>query len=225
MKLAWSIYTRRILSIILISVFLLFTSGCSDNGQTENEPLSVKAVTSELKVVPSNSKVEDFLNINKDFSSGYENDVCFNITPDFITDNSSYSIFKYSSSTSSFLMFENETFKLGEHFGGYGVTSMALADLDKDYQYEFYFTFSWGSGLHRSQIGYFDPVAREVMIFDYSHLNKDMMLTTNEDGDLLVNEVSIKINTFVDFTVKADKPIGSITFNNDTITLDISDAD
>jgi hypothetical protein len=122
-------------------------------------------------------------------------------------------------------MFDNENYKLGEYFGGYGVTSMALADLDDDNQYEFYFTFSWGSGLHRSQIGYFNPATKKVIVLDYSLLSKDMMLTTNQDGDLLVNEADIENDgvSFVDFTIKPTKLIGVIITKRDSITLNITD--
>ena len=39
---------------------------------------------------------------------------------------------------------------------------------------EIYFTFSWGSGIYRSQIGYFDMATEEVKIFDYSNEDNDM---------------------------------------------------
>lgn len=122
-------------------------------------------------------------------------------------------------------MFDNDIYLLGKCFGGYGITSMALADLDGDYQYEFYFTFSWGSGIHRSQIGYFNPVTKKVIVFDYSLFFKDMMLTTNRDGDLLVNEADIEIYgvSFVDFTIKSTKLIGNIISKRDSITLNITD--
>lgn len=216
---------KNIFTVILISILILVISGCIKKGQPNDEHLPVIAATSEMKVMSSINLVENFLNNNKDFSTGYENDHCFNITPDFIANNSSFTIFKYNSSTASFLMFDNENYKLGEYFGGYGVTSMALADLDDDNQYEFYFTFSWGSGLHRSQIGYFNPSTKKVIEFDFSLLSKDMMLTTNEDGDLLVNEADIENDggSFVDFTIKSTKLIGDIISKGDSITLNITD--
>lgn len=216
---------KKILIFIFVSMLILAISGCTKKSQPNNEMLSVIAATSKMELMPSDNLVESFLNKNKNFKSGYEKDDCFNITPDFIANNSHFTIFKYNSSTASFLMYDNEIYILGECFGGYGVTSMALADLDEDSQYEFYFTFSWGSGLHRSQVGYFNPVTKKVTIFDYSNISKDMMLTTNEDGDLLVNVANIDDDgaSFVDFTIKSTKLIGSIISERDSITLNITD--
>lgn len=204
---------------------ILVISGCNKNNQPSNEHLPVIAETSEAKLISSDNLVENFLSKNGDFNSGYETDACFNITPEFIENNSSFTIYKYNSSTASFLMFDNDVYLLGEFFGGYGITSMALADLDEDSQYEFYFTFSWGSGIHRSQIGYFNPATKKVFVFDYSLLSKDMMLTTNEDGELLVNEADIENDgvSFVDFTIKSTKLIGDIISKRDFITLNITD--
>lgn len=216
---------KKIFIIILICILILVISGCNKNDLPNNEHLPVIAETSEAKLISSDNLVENFLSKNGDFNSEYETDACFNITPEFIENNSSFTIYKYNSSTASFLMFDNDVYLLGEFFGGYGITSMALADLDEDSQYEFYFTFSWGSGIHRSQIGYFNPATKKVFVFDYSLLSKDMMLTTNEDGELLVNEADIENDgvSFVDFTIKSTKLIGDIISKRDFITLNITD--
>lgn len=215
---------KKIFIIIFISILLLVISGYIIKGLPKNETHSIKAATSELRLLPSDNLVESFLGKNKNFKSGYEKDDCFNITPDFITNNSQFTIFKYNSSTASFLMFDNEIYILGEYFGGYGVTSMALADLDEDNQYEFYFTFSWGSGIHRSQAGYYNPASKKVVIFDYSYNDKELMLTTNKAGELLVNEANIESGgSFVDFTIKPAKVIGSISLEKETVTLNVAD--
>jgi hypothetical protein len=218
---------KKIFAAILISILLLAVSGCIKKSNPDDEHLPVVAVTSEMKMNSSDNLVENFLNNNKDFTIGYgyEEDACFNITPDFVEDHSSFTIFKYNGSTASFLVFDNESYILGECLGGYGLTSMALADLDDDNQYELYFTFSWGSGLHRSQIGYFNPAAKKVIIFDYFLPSKDMMLTTNENGDLLVNEAEIVFDrvSFVDFTIKSTKVIGDIISKYGSIALNITE--
>lgn len=188
---------KNLIFIVLCTIFLVVT-GCE-------KEYSVKAPVSELTIQPSSDNV---------------NDSCYNITPEYISKNSDYSIFKFKNSAASFLMYKGEVYELGTSFGGYGVVSMALADLNKDKNYELYFTFSWGSGIHQSQIGYFDPSTKEITIFNYTNLDYDMILTTNEKGELCVNETVFESDSFVDYTIKAGKYLGRIIWD-DEIKLDI----
>lgn len=103
----------------------------------------------------------------------------------------------------------------------YGITSVALADINMDHQYELYYTFSWGSGIHRSEIGYFDPVNKEITIFDESFYDSDMILTVNESGDLCVNSAVLDFDTYVDFSIKAENLMGKIIFDRDEIVLNM----
>jgi len=164
--------------------------------------------------------VPDFLSLQQDFKSGYDTDTCYNITPEYIQENSDYLVFKYDTSCASFLLYEGKVYPLGVWFGGFGVTSMALADLNGDQKPELYFTYSWGSGLHRSYAAYFDPVAKKVVIFDYTHLNKDMMITENNDGGLsLYGAVINKTDSFVNFYIERTDFISDIVCENGQISL------
>lgn len=194
---------------------------CSINTISENAALGTLAAESEMVITSSDIQVSDFLTKNSNFRTSYDTDKCYNITPDFIADNSDFMIFKYRESTESFIMYQGEVYSIGTCFGGCGITSMALADLNKDGQYELYYTFSWGSGLHRSQIGYFDPANKEVTIFDYSLLSSDMMLTTNESGELCVNSATLTDDSFVDFSIKAQELTGTIELEENSITLNL----
>ncbi|MDF2909057.1 MAG: hypothetical protein K0R34_4378 [Herbinix sp.] len=216
---------KKDLFAIVLFAFVLSTTGCIKEDPTITNELSIKAVSSELKIESSSNKVDEFLDKNINFPNDYETDICYNITPDFITNNSDFSIFKYASSTASFLLFNDEIYELGAYFGGNGLTSMALGDLDKDNQYELYYTFSWGSGLHRSQIGYFNPSTKKVTVFDFSYLNHDMILTTNEVGTLCLNEATIEGVSFVDFIVKSDKLVANIVWEDDNIKLNVIEAE
>lgn len=208
-------------------VYLLFCivpilSACSINPTSEKAVLDTLAMESEMTITSSNTRVSDFLAKNKNFEPEYETEMCCNITPDFIADNSDYEIFKYSTSTQSFIMYDGKVYSIGECFGGFGITSMALADLNRDGEYELYYTFSWGSGIHRSQVGYFEPKSKEVHIFDYSLYNDDMMLTVNESGDLCVNKASFEFDDYVNFTGKAQYFMGTVIFEEDRITLNMN---
>ncbi|MDE6714346.1 MAG: hypothetical protein K2K20_11485 [Lachnospiraceae bacterium] len=215
---------KSILYLLFLIVFIL--SACSTTADSDNAELSVLAPETEMTITSNKTQVLKFVFENKNFTSDYDKDECFNITPDFILDNSEYAVFKYDTSAKSFIMYNGEVYSIGDCFGGFGITSMALADINMDGQYELYYTFSWGSGLHRSQIGYFDPVSREVTIFDYSYfggpfsfLSSEMILTVNASGDLCVNSAIIDLDSFVDFSIKAQELIGTIVFDEDEITL------
>ena len=133
----------------------------------------------------SNSQVEQGKPMIEAIHTVYEQepDLLYNITFDSVAE-AGYSIFKYGASGASFLMADEKIYPLGSFFGGYGVTSMAAADMDGDGKKELYFTFSWGSGIHRSQAGYFQPATGEVILFPYSHMNQDMMIVGDGKGGL-----------------------------------------
>ncbi len=190
--------------------------GCSRNlsvlQQQQPEPSNTISGTYD--------SVIEFVSLQGDFASGYDIDVCYNITPQYIIENSDFRIFKYNASCASFLLYDNEIFPMGEWFGGYGVTDAKLADVDGDNEMELYFTFSWGSGIHRSHAGYFNPESKEIILFDYVLMNKDMMFIVNNKGELLLYEAVIPFrDSFVNFTIEADEFIASIVFENNTIAL------
>lgn len=95
-------------------------------------------------------------------------DACFQITPKSIKENSDYRIFKYDRSSASYVLYKGKAHQLGNSFGGSGLDSVQLADLNNDGINELYFTCSWGSGIGRGNVGYFDPVKEEVTVFDYA---------------------------------------------------------
>lgn len=180
----------------------------------------------EVTVVPTRTGVSKFLEKNQGFTSMYEDDTCYNITPDFIAEHSEFTIFKYDTSAETFVLYDGEVYHIGTGWGGSGVESMALADIDQDSQYELYYTFSFGSGIQRTCIGYFDPNTKKEERFDYASYHYGMMLTANEDGELCVNtalhDLDHSKDWFVDYAVRAtEQKIGSIDFEDGRITLKI----
>lgn len=217
--------TKNIFCIILFLIcFALTLSICFTGTGSAQAALEPLAPESELTITPSRKQVAAFEALNKDFKSPYDTDECYNITPDFIADHSDYAIFKYEKCCESFILYDGQIYRLGECLGRSNITSMALADLNRDGQYELYFTFLWGSGVLRSQIGYFNPANRKVTVFDYSVFVCDLMLTVNEAGELCVNTVTPDYydnESDVDFVVKALDTIGTITLEKSRITAHI----
>jgi hypothetical protein len=62
---------------------------------------------------------------------------------------------------------------IGASFGGAGVTSLVLADLLHDGKPKLVFAYAWGSGLHRSQVGVYDPHGKEPLrlVADQAYFN------------------------------------------------------
>lgn len=181
--------------------------------------LDEEIVESE-SIVGTQDGVDAFLALQKDFNSGYDTDKCYNITPQFISENSEYSIFKYDKSAASFLLYKGVVYPLGEWFGGFGVTSMALADIDNDGDSELYFTYSWGSGLHRSHAAYFSPSAKEIVTLPYTNINKDMTLVDHGDGSLSLYGADISnLMDFAHFDRKKTDFISDIVYEKGQILL------
>ena len=181
---------------------------------------SVEEIPIKATISGTQDGVENFLSLQQDFKSGYDTDTCYNITPVYIRQSSDYLVFKYDTSSASFLLYEDKVYPLGKWFGGCGLTSMALSDLNSDQKPELYFTYSFGSGLHRSNTAYFDPAAKKVVVFDYTHLNKDMMITENNDGGLsLYNAAINKMVSFANFEIEKKDFISDIVYENGQISL------
>lgn len=78
---------------------------------------------------------------------------------------------------STFVLCKGSWHKIGMEFGGDGVTSVAVADLRGDKKPLLVYSFAWGSGLHRSQVGVFDPwadkpvavVSQQAIVNDVQH--------------------------------------------------------
>lgn len=179
-----------------------------------------------FSMIGTKEGVEEFLALIKDSTITYENDssnsisLCYNITPENIKKRSGYSVFKFDISCASFLLYDGEVYPMGEWFGGWGVTSMALCDMNGDGLKELYFTFSFGSGLHRSQVAYFDPKIKQVITFEYAQFSEDMIVTNNQNGGLSLYTADISnMKSPVDFEMRKDKFISDIVYKNGEITL------
>ncbi|MEV5027805.1 hypothetical protein [Paenibacillus sp. LPE1-1-1.1] len=117
------------------------------------------------------------------------------------------------------LLYEGNVYPLGEWFGGFSITSVAL-DPDSNGIAELYFTYSWGSGLHRSLAGYFDPATKHANSFDYAHMNGDMALMPNRDGSLSLYAAKItSMAGFINFTTERTDFIADIVYAKGQISL------
>ena len=173
------------MAVMLLSAVLLWFSACSTG---KSLPVLVQ---SPLSLCGTQDGVEAFLAENSGYKGSGRPHSCRNITPDFVRDHSSFQVFKYEDTCDSFLLWQDKLLPLGTGFGGLGVTSMALADLNEDGEYELYFTYSFGSGIHRSMLGGFDPSEERVLQPEEVCWNDDTVLTVGEHGELLMSKAEI----------------------------------
>jgi hypothetical protein len=78
---------------------------------------------------------------------------------------------------STYVIKQGKAIPIGMDFGGDGVNSLCVADLKGDGQPFLVFSYAWGSGIHRSQIGALDCLAKEPkvitaaqsLVLDFTH--------------------------------------------------------
>ena len=177
-----------------------------------------------FQLAPSDYKVQEFLDILGERPKTYDDDKCYNIIPVDISEKYGFNVFKYNMSCSSYLLYEDTIYTLGESFGGYGVTAFAVADLNKDGMKELYFTYSWGSGIHRSQVGYFDTATKTVTCFKDSNANSDMSFYV-DFGTLMVCNAEVRAESFVDLKTINLIKVGELRFEDDQIRLIVKNQD
>lgn len=163
---------------ILLAAVLLCCAACSTG---KSLPVLVEE---SLTLCGTEDGVEDFLTKNSGYKGSDSPHSCRNITPDFVREHTEFQVFKYEDTCDSFLLWRDRVLPLGTGFGGLGVTSMALADLNEDESYELYFTYSFGSGIHRSMLGGFDPSEERMLQPEEVCWNDDTALTAGEHGEL-----------------------------------------
>ncbi len=185
-----------------------------------DEAEKLDGILANIEIFPltsSDDKVDRFLELLGEVPyTGYDNDRFYNVAPSELSEKYGFDIFKLDQSCSSYLMYEDKIYSLGSSFGGYGTTSFAVADINKDGLKELYFTYSWGSGIHRSQIGYFDPATKEVICFNYSNTNNDMTFYVDA-GTLVVCNAEVRADSFVDIDTICLTKVGELRFEEDQI--------
>lgn len=205
------------LSVILLFVIGCMSAGCRQNEMPDEQAGAMPIVTFQMS--PSSEGVEDFLKLLGDEGAEGDPDRYYNVTPEDISEDYGFRIFKSDQTCSSLLLYENTLYSLGECFGGCGVTSFAVADLNADGAFELYFTYSWGSGIPRSQAGYFDSASGEVTSFDFESWFGELLLETDDEQTLCVYHAGCDGKSFVDMELSAGEKAAYITAEEGEISL------
>ena len=128
------------------------------------------------------SKFNTFNNIKPD--NQYDNEINYSeydITPEDVKKDLNCQIFKINYSCDTFVICKSKLFLIGTGSGGYGTVSIKTCDFDKNGQKDLIYTYSWGSGLHRSQIGVYNLSDGKEEVLDFMIRDKDVVLEKISD--------------------------------------------
>lgn len=158
---------RRILSVIIIIALAASLSGCG----------AVRLISDELKAAGmmrtacTKDGVEEFMEAWGDseltgFYSDYAFDAehCFNVTPARVYELTGVRVFKFSDGCESFAFAGGRIKEICKSFGGFGFFDAVPWDHDGDGQYDLIVTSSWGSGIHRAELSFFDVKKMESTV-------------------------------------------------------------
>lgn len=183
-------------------------------------------VTFEME--PTKTGVEKFLANNPKIANDYKEDELYNVTPSKITKKFGFTVFKFTKSCESYVVYKDKTYLLESSFGGPGTISFAAADLNKDGNYELYFTFSYGSGMNHAEVSCFDTSEDTEFYFCSDYFNDDMTLAV-ENGKLCVYKAAYKDSgSFVHIKTEPKEKIGEIVYEYGVIRFkrtDIAESD
>ncbi|MBQ6211507.1 MAG: dockerin type I repeat-containing protein [Ruminococcus sp.] len=189
--------------------------------ENENSFDASGIVTFEME--PTKTGVEEFLANNTKIANDYKEDELYNITPSAITEKFGFTVFKFTKSCESYVVYKDKTYLLESSFGGPGTISFAAADLNKDGNYELYFTFSYGSGMNHAEVSCFDTSEDTEFYFCSDYFNDDMTLAV-ENGKLCVYKAAYKDSgSFVHIKTELKEKIGEIVYEYGVIRFKRTD--
>lgn len=203
-------------TLLIIAVCFLLT-GCRQNEEHGEQEDTMPIVA--FQMIPSSEGVEDFLKLLGGYRGDYDDEHCYNVTPEDIANNYNFSIFKFDKSCSIFLLYDDKEYPLGKWFGSHGVDSFAVADLNEDGRFELYFTGLKGSGIISTYVGYFDAASKETVFFDFHDPFQTWMLDMDSDNTLCVYDADYHVKSYVDIEMFAREKVASIIFDGENISL------
>lgn len=208
---------KFVIGILLIIAACFLLTGCRQNEEHGEQEDTMPIVT--FQMIPSSEGVEDFLKLLGGYRGDYDDEHCYNVTPEDIANNYNFSIFKFDKSCSSFLLYDDKVYPLGEWFGSHGVNSFAATDLNGDGRFELYFTGLKGSGIISAYVGYFDAASKEIVFFDFHDPFQTWMLDIDSDNTLCVYDADYHVKSNVDIEMSAREKAASIIFDGENISL------
>ncbi|MEI6131388.1 MAG: hypothetical protein WCQ41_01005 [Bacillota bacterium] len=176
-------FFRFVLPVVV--VFSLLLSGCNSGVTTNNsgvlptdKPIPIKD-SSSIGALAQNkiytfkefkrlylsylkeSKIPfNYLSENDGYVISKEEKPAFykvtDITPLNVKEEIGCKIFKVNSNCESYLFYKSKFYRIGNGYGGFGIVSMTTCDFDQNGEKDLIYTFSFGSGIHRTEVGVFN---------------------------------------------------------------------
>ncbi len=196
---------RVIISALIILCMFSLTSCGSNDGDTNNGASSQNEISTVYMKTPcSKDSVDQFMNLIGEMElggllSGMKLDKahCYNVTPESVSAQTDYKIFKFSDSCVSLLLIDNKVYSICESFGGFGFVNAIPWDYDENGTPDLLVASSWGSGMHRSIISVFDATTKEsITIFDTSRTDNpsiDLFVATSSPSDSMPEDMETPI--------------------------------
>ena len=141
------------------------------------------------KIVLENSPENDKTGMPKEDKLRYY--TMLDITPKNVKTEIGCQIFKVNYTCETYVLYKSKLFQIGIGFGGFGLVSLATCDFDGNKQKDIIYTFSWGSGLHRSQIGVFNFSKEIEERLNFVQMNKDIMLEKASDNNFKIYNADV----------------------------------
>ncbi|MBR3988533.1 MAG: hypothetical protein IKK10_04440 [Clostridia bacterium] len=227
---------KKILCILFIFIMVFSLGACNSNTDIDIEPAKTNISKDGVDEFMSILEAETATNDSFDF----EEENCYNVTPEEILEETDMQIFKFSDSCYSFLMSDGKIYSLCEFFGGYGFVDALPCDFNNDNKKDLLVASSWGSGMHRGEISVFQSGnVGPTVIFDTSSgetLYTDLALEMTplsvftgkkKDTDLVFGVWGVEVNSendnLADLTVEYLEPVGYVKNENNRAVFVLAD--
>lgn len=180
---------------IISLVFALFLCVCfiscgisdEDGKETSEKSFSQDAKFVIYKIDFNDNPLPDI--VKEYFESdvkGYPDEECVDCTPNGITD---FALYKYKSASKTLLLYKGSIYVIGEWFGGYGVTEIAIAE-DAEGSYLVY-NYSCGSGITSSSLGAFSFKSQRLFAAD--RFFNDIVTFAIKDGRVVIDKAEMTL--------------------------------
>lgn len=197
-----------LIAIAIICVVMQLAKVTKNNNLVNKSGLTnVFANVSTSAIKGYEDGVEDFLNLSREKSISFESkelENCYNITPDFVKENSEYKIFKFKDTAETYIVYENEIYKIGNNKRDRGTTSFALADINQDEKLELFYTYIWKvSEVSRTNVSYFDPLEKKEVGINKNYVENNAVLINKNEELSIYNGTMSNEENYVDLTINA----------------------
>lgn len=141
---------KKVTLLLTLAIMLGALFGCTSK-EEKQYPDWKRYDLQEFKPVFSHFAKQNDIQI-----SSTQIDAFGDITPENVFKETGCQIFKNKETYESYLLYDGNIYTLGIGFGGLGVVDVETSDFNGNGEKELLYTYSWGSGMHRSCLGYFD---------------------------------------------------------------------